>query len=179
MMIRKATEVDFNLLSELERQAARRFLSVPEATGMTAEQLEDTLSREELERAHSEGGVWIAEWAEQPAGFIATHRYQDSLYIREVDVLQSYGRRGIGTALIRQSISQARALGLSLVFLRTFREVEWNAPFYEKLGFAPITECDWTAAMERIVEVEDEWGLVRDRRQFMKLAGLARGAPVT
>ena len=167
LKIREATEYDFDLLSELERQAARRFLSVPEATGMTAEQLEDTLSGEELERALSEGGLWIAEWAEQPAGFIATHRYQESLYIREVDVLQDYGRRGIGRALIRQAMSQAKALGLSSVFLRTFREVEWNTPFYEKLGFTPIAESEWTAVMEQIVEVEEEWGLVRDRRQFM------------
>ena len=44
LQIRPATIKDFGLLGELERRAAKRFLGVPEATGMSPEQLEETLS---------------------------------------------------------------------------------------------------------------------------------------
>jgi N-acetylglutamate synthase-like GNAT family acetyltransferase len=146
LQIRPATIKDFGLLGELERRAAKRFLGVPEATGMSPEQLEETLSTEELERSLSENGLWIAEWEGEPVDFLATHQYGDSLYIREVDVLQKYGRRGIGKALIGRALEYARRLGLSSLFLRTFRDVEWNSPFYEKIGFRAVEEHDWSEA---------------------------------
>ena len=168
LQIRPATIKDFGLLGELERRAAKRFLGVPEATGMSPEQLEETLSTEELERSLSENGLWIAEWEGEPVDFLATHQYGDSLYIREVDVLQKYGRRGIGKALIGRAFEYARRLGLASLFLRTFRDVEWNAPFYEEIGFRAVEEHDWSEAMIEIVGQEDEWGLVRERRLFMR-----------
>lgn len=134
---------------------------------MSPEQLQDTLSTDELERSLSENGLWVAEWEGQPAGFLASHLYSDLLYIREVDVLQNYGRRGIGRALVGRAFEHARSLSLALVFLRTFRDVEWNAPFYGKLGFTEIEEDGWTEAMKEIVRREDDWGLVRERRLFM------------
>ena len=166
--IRPATEADFEELAHLERAAAQRFLEVPEQTGMSYEQLQETLEPHELERALAEGGLWVAVVEERPAGFVATHRYPQSLYIRELDVLQEFGRRGIGRALVQRSFERAAELQLPTVFLRTFHEVPWNAPFYARLGFEVVPFEDWTDAMGEIVGIEEQWGLVAEKRVFMR-----------
>ena len=166
--IRPATEADFEELAYLERAAAQRFLEVPEQTGMSYEQLQETLEPHELERALAEGGLWVAVVEERLAGFVASHRYPQSLYIRELDVLQEFGRRGIGQALIRRVFERAAELQLRTVFLRTFQEVPWNAPFYGRLGFEVVPFEDWTGAMVEIVEIEERWGLVAEKRVFMR-----------
>jgi N-acetylglutamate synthase-like GNAT family acetyltransferase len=142
------------MLGFLERQAAQRFLKVPAATQMTAAKLQDTIDEEELELSLSQGGLWIARWNGVPAGFVATHLYPKMLYVREIDVLAEFGRRGIGKALISQAIEHARHLKLESVFLRTFREVAWNAPFYQRLGFQEVEERTWNHVMHTIVDVE-------------------------
>lgn len=169
LSIKAAERNDFEILSSLERQASQRFLRVSEQTGMSPAQLQDTLEEHEQERSLSEGGLWIAEWNGVPAGFVATHLYPDSLYIREIDVLEEFGRKGIGRALINQAVAQARGLKLDSVFLRTFREVAWNAPFYQRLGFEEVEEQAWNDIMNSIVDVETAWGLKAENRLFMRL----------
>lgn len=169
--LRPALEREFEEIGRLERQAAQRFLQLPEHTGMTYEQLQETLEAHELERSLSEGGLWVAVVAGRLAGFVSTHLYPEALYIRELDVLVEYGRRGLGRALIGRAVERALELGLSGVFLRTFREVPWNAPYYARLGFAEVAEADWTDSMHSILEVEEQWGLRAEKRVFMSIAG--------
>ena len=59
----------------------------------------------------------------------------EALHLEELDVLPGHGRQGIGTRLVRALCDGARGRGIAAVTLCTFRDVPWNAPFYERLGF--------------------------------------------
>ena len=50
-------------------------------------------------------------------------------------------RLGIGRALLEKAIADARRRRLVALTLTTFRDVIWNAPFYQKLGFRVMDDA--------------------------------------
>jgi GNAT superfamily N-acetyltransferase len=52
-----------------------------------------------------------------------------------VVVEQAERGRGVGTALVRAAMREARALGHDRLSLTTYRDLAWNGPFYAGLGF--------------------------------------------
>lgn len=77
-----------------------------------------------------EGGV--------PVGYAVAGLRGDFLHLRELSVDPAYGRRGLGTALVCTVVMAATEVRAQAVSLTTFRDVPFNAPFYEKLGFAEL-----------------------------------------
>jgi hypothetical protein len=53
------------------------------------------------------------------------------------------------------------------ILLSTFRDIEWNAPFYAKLGFQILAEVELTAGFQQIRRKEAEAGLPIDQRVIM------------
>ena len=51
----------------------------------------------------------------------------------------AHGRRGVGRALVDEVLAWTAVRGLPSVTLITFRDVPWNGPYYEKLGFEAVT----------------------------------------
>ena len=47
----------------------------------------------------------------------------------------AFGQRGVGMALVQTVCAYAVAEQWAGVTLTTFRDMPWNAPFYERLGF--------------------------------------------
>ena len=62
--------------------------------------------------------------------------------------------RGLGRRLVALAADHTRALGLASVTLNTFRDVAWNAPFYEKLGFRVLLEAELTPRLADILRHE-------------------------
>jgi len=57
--------------------------------------------------------------------------------------------------------------------LITFRDVPWNAPFYEKLGFEAVTAL--TPALQAALDTSATWGVPRDvvmRRSLVHAEGV-------
>jgi GNAT superfamily N-acetyltransferase len=52
--------------------------------------------------------------------------------------------------------------------LTTFRDVPWNRPFYERLGFRVVAGAELSAALRAIVEDETRRGLDPSRRIVME-----------
>ena len=52
--------------------------------------------------------------------------------------------------------------------LTTFRDVPWNAPFYERLGFCVLDSSELTPELDAVVREEAARGLDRDRRVVMR-----------
>ena len=50
----------------------------------------------------------------------------------------------------------------------TFRDVPWNAPYYERLGFERIDEADWGCGLRALRRREAELGLDRWPRVAMR-----------
>ena len=49
-----------------------------------------------------------------------------------------HGRRGLGRALVGAVCDWARKERFEIITLTTYRDVPWNGPLYESLGFATI-----------------------------------------
>ena len=74
----------------------------------------------------------------QPIGYSVTGALGRSLHLFELTVDPDHGRRGIGSALVEAAVAEAAAGGFREVSLTTFRDVPFNQPFYERLGFAEL-----------------------------------------
>lgn len=94
------------------------------------------------------GSVWVAADAtDQPVGFVIAEALSDDGYVHELDVEQAYGGRGVGRALLRRVAEWAKARGLGTLLLATFSDVAWNAPFYQRVGFALVPLSEYTPRM--------------------------------
>ena len=65
-----------------------------------------------------------------PVGLALVKMLADDLpHLEEIDVHPSHGRRGLGTALVREVCEWATHCGYVMLTLTTFRAVAWNLPF--------------------------------------------------
>ena len=106
------------------------------------------------------GLLWVADEAGRgPIGFLAAERVDDGLYIAEVDVVMDRQRLGYGRRLMEAAIGRARRERMSSVTLTTFREIPWNAPFYERLGFRTLSVEETPAHLGETMAGENARGL--------------------
>ena len=130
--IRRARPDELAALPAIEQAAAEQFRATAFA-GMA----DAALSSVALDPAHDH--VWVAvSETECPVGFAIAHLHDDEAHLHELDVHPDHARRGLGTGLIRAVADWARDQGATAVTLSTFRDIPWNAPFYARLGFAPL-----------------------------------------
>jgi GNAT superfamily N-acetyltransferase len=162
--IRLARPQDILLLPEIERTAARLFAGLD-----LFQDLDDTRSIEELERAQKAGRLWVAaEPNGQPVGFAMAIEVDGLAHLDELDVHPEHGRRGLGTALVETVCEWAKSAGFRAITLSTFTDVAWNAPFYARLGFKTVPEDELTDGLLHLREVEAGWGLPISKRVMMR-----------
>jgi predicted N-acetyltransferase YhbS len=122
-----------------------------------------------LREAQAEDRLWVAaDGNDVPVAFVYARQVEDHLYIQELDVLRSRQRQGIGGRLIEAVCRAAAERGFGAVTLSTFAEVPWNAPYYERLGFARLPHNALTPGMREIEDEEAAFGLDVSRRVFMR-----------
>ena len=90
------------------------------------------------ERAAKPGFLLVA--GEPPVGFVHVLELDGHAHLEQVSVRPDAQRRGIGAALVRAAMREARAVGHRELSLCTYRDVPWNGPYYRSLGFAEVTE---------------------------------------
>lgn len=167
--IRVATPADVPLLSAVELAAASLFLGQLAVTGLTAESLAEGHSAEDFAAAQQANLLWVAaDEADSPIGFAMLAEIDQWLHLDELDVLPAYGRRGIGTALVKHVCQLAQAAGYPGVTLATFRDVAWNAPFYGRLGFQIVPHAEQTPRLQALLASEQADGLCTDLRVVMR-----------
>jgi GNAT superfamily N-acetyltransferase len=123
-----------------------------------------------LRQAVAEARLWVAAADDASAGVVgfALGRWcGPDTHLQELDVVPAWGRRGIGRRLVAAVVDWAAARGRARVTLTTFVSVPWNAPFYERLGFAVLPEPDWTDALRETWEHERSLGLPMEHRVVM------------
>ncbi len=82
------------------------------------------------------GTVVVAEVDGVVVGFAHLTFPDGFAHLEQLSVLPSHGRRGIGAALVRAVMEEARWAGHDRLSLCTYRDLPWNGPFYASLGFA-------------------------------------------
>ncbi len=92
----------------------------------------------EPERIWESGFVaWVGYLEGRAVGTVATVSVEDAIGLYSVATLPEFRGRGIGEALVRHAVEQARAeTGLERVVLQSSREGE---PLYRRLGFRPVS----------------------------------------
>jgi GNAT superfamily N-acetyltransferase len=164
----RARTQDLERLPAIELAAARLLAGhAPESV------LSETTSQSVLEKAQHDGHLWVALGDDLPVGFAHVEVLEPATaHLEEIDVHPAHGRRGLGTRLVEAVCRWAAADGYAAVSLTTFRDVPWNMPFYERLGFTVVPVALLTPALRAIVDDETRRGLDPNRRVVMKRPSL-------
>lgn len=111
------------------------------------------------QRASEPGFLLVAAPDElsPPVGFVHVLLIDGHAHLEQLSVLPDRQRRGIGAALTRAAMDEARAQGFDRLSLCTYRDVPWNGPFYRSVGFTEVT--DLAPYERRLRDKERELGL--------------------
>jgi GNAT superfamily N-acetyltransferase len=163
--IEAAEAEDLPRLTDVERAANRLF----EERGVAGVGADDVTSLAELAEARAAGLLWVARSeGGEAVGFALLCLVDGQPHVEEIDVDPAYGRRGIGRALLETALAWARGAGHRAVTLTTFRDIPWNAPFYESAGFRPIGAHELGPGLAAIVHEEAARGLDPAQRVAMR-----------
>jgi GNAT superfamily N-acetyltransferase len=117
-----------------------------------------------------DGAIWVAvDSQENVVGFAVAGEVDRQGFLIELDVHPAHGRRGLGRRLIKPVRAWGREQGYEALRLSTFADVDWNAPYYARLGFRALTEDELSPGLLKIRGQEAASGLDVVRRVFMTL----------
>ncbi|RIJ09757.1 N-acetyltransferase [Pseudomonas sp. 91RF] len=166
-LIRPARPADAAALPVIERSAAELFRLDPALAWLADSDVPDAAQHLQ---AIEQGHVWVAEnTAGQLAGFLRAVEIDNQLHVEELSVSQHFQGQGIGRKLLLGVIEHARRQQLEAVTLTTFRDLPWNAPFYQRMGFVPLNELDAGPRLIEVLNDEIAHGLPGERRCAMRL----------
>lgn len=166
--IRRASIAELPSLREIERAAGEPFRSL----GMDAVADDEPPSLTALGEYQRDGRAFVAVLGE-PVGYLLVDVVDGAGHVEQVSVHPSCAGRGIGRDLIGEADRWAAARRLPALTLTTFRDVPWNAPYYERLGFRRLAETELTAGLHRVRRREAEHGLDRWPRVVMRRESVA------
>lgn len=162
--LRPARLGDIPRMQEIEDDAGEIF------DGLQLVEFDDLAVVSIGEHAESiEAGLsFIAEVDGRAAGFVMGVMYGADAYLHELDVERAHQKKRIGAMLVRAFNDAARAKGARVVYLSTFRDPPWNAPFYRSLGFSEVARDDYFDWMRQIETQQAEF-LDISTRVFMRM----------
>lgn len=162
--IRAAQIENLATLADIERAASKLFRDTPYSFLVDSEPLPLDFVKQQFR----EGRVWVAvDERDAPVGYAVVQEVDENVYLQQIDVYLSHGRRGIGRELVETVCVWAKHHNYHRVLLSTFRAIEWNAPFYAKLGFRILDEAELTSGFQQIRRREAEAGLPICERVIM------------
>ena len=166
-MIREVRGDDFVRLREIESAAGAPFRDI----GMSEIADDQPPSQAELAVFQKAGTAWV--WVEQddePLAYLLVRVVDDRAHIEQVSVDPKASRRGLGAELIERAEVWARTRNLRSLTLTTFRDVPWNRPYYQRLGFEVVCQARWTPGLRHVRSEESAQGLDRWPRVVMDRA---------
>ncbi|HLW28348.1 MAG TPA: GNAT family N-acetyltransferase [Kiloniellales bacterium] len=166
--IRPSVHDDAAALPELERSAAVIFRNWPGLEWIADDDVQS------VHQHHALIATGVALVAELPGrgvvGFLNGEFAADAVHLWQVAVHYDYQRRGIGRQLIDAAKLCASQRRLPALTLTTFRQVPWNEPYYQRLGFKTLADDALTPRLATILEVEARAGLSARNRCAMVLS---------
>ena len=125
--IRQARPEEYTGLRKIEFEADRLFSSVGIGP-FTNDDAED----------HFGQAVLVLVVGDPPVGFVCVELVDGNPHIWQLAVHPDHGRQGLGRALVEAACEWARTERFDAITLTTYRDVPWNGPFYESLGFITL-----------------------------------------
>lgn len=161
----KAEEKHARLLPGVERSAGKSFLNVQGYEWIASDTVMTAKAHMKL---IGQGTVWLALGSDHHVwGFLSAEVCLDVLHIWEISVHQDAQGQGIGRSLMAEAEAFAVQQGLRAVSLTTFRYVPFNAPYYERLGYAIMGDAALDDRLRSILADEAASGLKEDTRCAM------------
>lgn len=165
--IRAANNADIDSIREIEISSGSAFRAVP---GLEWIADEDALPDAKIRGWVASGTAWVAEESDgRLSGFIVCENVDHASHIMQVSVRDDCQQRGIGRTLIDAATDAAREADIPVMTLTTFRDVAFNGPFYERIGFHFIDNADLDDRLQSILAAEEAAGLPIDRRCAMRM----------
>lgn len=165
--VRRGARADLPLLGDIERDAAELYREV--GYDFCAEgPVRDT---EELHTALETGVVFVACAPDgRTCGFALVWRVDGCAHLLELAVSRRDQGKRLGRRLIDAAEGWAKAEGLAEMTLTTYRDVSWNAPLYERLGYEVFEPESWRSGLAAIQHEEAESGFAVQPRVAMRKA---------
>lgn len=163
--IRPARPDDGEAIQAIERRAGARFRDV----GMPEIADDEPLPLDVLARYADEERSWVAvDTTGRPVGYVVVDVIDGCAHVEQVSVDPDHQGAGIGRELLDEVKAWAAASGLAGVTLTTFREVPWNAPLYQRLGFRELDEEELGPELRAVRDSEAAHGLDPSIRVCMR-----------
>jgi GNAT superfamily N-acetyltransferase len=163
--IRPARCSDSIAIQRIERAAGELFRSI----GMSDIADHPDPSSELLAEYQKAGRSWVVvDDADVPIAFVLVRLLDGLAHVEQVSVHPADARRGIGRELIDYVDDWAARRGLGALTLTTFRDVPWNGPYYERLGFAEIAPGERGPELAELMAEEAAHGLDPVQRVAMR-----------
>ena len=145
--IRPPRADELEALRAIERDAGRAFAAI----GMEEIARDEPPPVAELEAFRAAGRAWVAvDERDRPVAYLLSSVLDGCAHVDQVSVAPSHARRGLGAALIDHLAATAR----TALTLTTFRDVPWNGPYYERLGFTVVEPADQGLQLAALVRRE-------------------------
>ncbi|MEU6352620.1 GNAT family N-acetyltransferase [Streptomyces sp. NPDC047072] len=165
MRIRPVTPAELPVLRDIETAAGAAFRDI----GMAEVDEHEAPSVETLDRYRRAGRAWVAcAGSDRPVAYVICEPVDGALHIEQISVHPDFAHRRIGRALLAHADTHAREQGLPALTLTTFTEVPWNAPYYARLGFRPLSDAELTPGLRAIRAHEKDLGLDQWPRVCMR-----------
>lgn len=157
VVIRPVVTSDIARLQAIEVAAGSMFRPL----GMDLVADDGPFSVDELRTYADAGHAWVAVPSDgEPAdGYLLLDVVDGAAHVEQVTVHPDAARRGIGRALIDHVARWAAGSGFAAMTLTTFRDVSWNGPYYERLGFRYLDPGEEGPALRRVRDHERAHGL--------------------
>jgi Predicted acetyltransferase len=121
-------------------------------------------------QAQEAGRLLVAVDEGTVVGFVRLEVLDGALHVEQVTVTPEHGGRGIGRRLMLAAEELARERGYDRMTLTTFRDVPFNGPFYESLGWQVLPADGLTPGLAAARREEADAGLDVWPRQVMARA---------
>lgn len=158
--IRPARYADVERMRTIERAAGEPFRTI----GMGTVADDEPLCPTQL-RAFVDGGrAWVAERDDTVAGYLIAAVVDGEGHVEQVSVDPAYAGLRLGAALVERAAEWASGP----LTLTTFRDVAWNGPYYERLGFRWLADDEIGPELRAIRDAEHAHGLDRWPRGCMR-----------
>ncbi len=154
-MIRPPAPEELERLQEIEVVAGRAFVHV----GMPEIASDEPLPLPALEAYRAAGRTWVVEVEGKVVGYVLVDVVDGHGHVEQVSVDPAFAGRRLGRDLLDHVAGWARARGDAAVTLTTFRDVPWNAPYYERCGFRRLADRERGPELIALMTKEAAHGL--------------------